>query len=142
MAFGLSMRSIGVMWPGGRRAPGLVLLAAVFMPAPLWAGDYTLAWRDDARVAAHPGLPVYAPPRVTVNGVALSPFAQMCIGEGQNPRLQGCRAFGEPSRAVVERSLEQAAEEGEDGMLDGLRFLPACRNNASVVIPALREWLV
>ena len=43
---------------------------------------------------------------------------------------------------VVERRLEQAAEEGEVGMLDGLRFLPACRNNASVVIPALREWIV
>ena len=30
---------------------------------------------------------------------------------------------------------------GGAGVLDGLRFLPACQNNASVVIPALREWL-
>ena len=63
-------------------APGLVLLAAVCMPALVWAGDYTLAWRDgawrdDAWVAAHPDSPVYESPRVTVNGVALSPFADM-----------------------------------------------------------------
>ena len=32
---------------------------------------------------------------------------------------------------VVEPRLERAAEEGEGGMLDGLRFLPACRHNAS-----------
>ena len=49
---------------------------------------------------------------------------------------------------VVERRLEQAAEdarsrpaqagiqEGKAGMLDGLRFLLTCRNNAFVVIPA------
>ena len=49
---------------------------------------------------------------------------------------------------VVERRREQAAEdarshpaqagiqEGKAGMLDGLRFLLTCRNNAFVVIPA------
>ena len=118
MRLALAMRKAGVMRPGSiwQRAAGLALLAVVFMPAPVWAGDYTLAWRDDAWVAAHPNLPVYELPRVTVNGVALSPFAKMCTGEGRNPRLQGCRAFGELSRAVVERRLEQAAEEGEDGM--------------------------
>ena len=42
---------------------------------------------------------------------------------------------------VVERRLEQAAEEGEVEMLDGLWFLPL-RANTSAVIPALREWIV
>ena len=44
--------------------------------------------------------------------------------------------------AVVERRREQAAEGSEAGMLGRLRLLPACRNNASVVIPALREWII
>ena len=64
-------------------------------------------------------------------------------GEGRNPRLQGCTPAWmqvveprlEQAAEVVERRWEQAAEEGWAGMLDGLRFLPACRNNASVVIP-------
>ena len=101
MRLALAMRKAGVMRPGSiwRRAAGLVLLAAVFMPAPLWAGDYTLAWRDGAwveRRAASPEYerlrfwrapaciegqaddsPAYEPPSVTVNGVALSPFAGM-----------------------------------------------------------------
>ena len=33
-------------------------------------------------------------------------------------------------------------QEGGVGILDRLRFLPACRNNTSAVIPALREWIV
>ena len=37
--------------------------------------------------------------------------------ESWNPCLQGCRAFGELSRAVVEPRLEQAAEEGDGGVL-------------------------
>ena len=82
-------------------APGLLLLAAVLMPAPAWAGDYTLAWRDgawverraDCRPAADGRRQFWRPPaciagqaddsleyewpRVAVNGVALSPFADM-----------------------------------------------------------------
>lgn len=97
----LAMRKAGVMRPGSiwRRAPGLVLLAVVCMPAPTWAGDYTLAWRDGAwaerraeppeyarlrfwgvpaRIAGQADdSPAYEPPSVTVNGVALSPFADM-----------------------------------------------------------------
>ena len=54
----------------------------------------------------------------------------------------------EQAAEAVERRLEQAAEkarsrpakagiqEGKAGMLDGLRFLLTCRNNAFVVIPA------
>ena len=79
MAFGLIMRNIGLMRPGALwRAAGRVLLAAVFMPAPVWAGDYTLAWRDGAWVErqADDSL-AYEPPEVTVNGVALSAFAHM-----------------------------------------------------------------
>ena len=73
------MRKAGVMRPGSiwRRAAGLALLAAVCMPAPVWAGDYTLAWRDGAWVEGRADSLEYAPPRVTVNGVALSPFADM-----------------------------------------------------------------
>ena len=40
-------------------------------------------------------------------------FSPRChSGEGWNPLLQGRRAFGELSRAVVEPRREQAAEEG------------------------------
>lgn len=100
MRLALAMRKAGVMRPGSiwRRAAGLVLLAVVFMPAPTWAGDYTLAWRDGAwaerradppeyerlrfwrapaRIEGQADPPVYEPPSVTVNGVALSPFAGM-----------------------------------------------------------------
>lgn len=86
----------GSIW---QRAAGLALLAVVFMPPPVWAGDYTLAWRDGAwieRRADPPeyerlrfwrtptriegqadDFPEYEPPSVTVNGMALSPFADM-----------------------------------------------------------------
>ena len=43
-------------------------------------------------------------------------------------RLQGCRAFGELSRAVVERRLEQAAEEGGPGCWADYAG-DACRDN-------------
>ena len=71
MRLALAMRKAGVMRPGSiwQRAAGLALLAVVCMPAPMWAGDYTLAWRNRDSFAF--------PPIVTVNGVALSPFAQM-----------------------------------------------------------------
>ena len=85
VAFGLIMRNIGRMWPRAIRrradyAPGLALLAAMCMPAPLWAGDYTLAWRDGAWRD-------YESPRVAVNGVALSPFADMHRHAGE-PSLE------------------------------------------------------
>ena len=36
------------------------------------------------------------------------------LGMSAQARLHGCRAFGELSRAVVERRQEQAAEESSD----------------------------
>lgn len=80
MRLALAMRKAGVMRPGSiwQRAARLALLGAMCMPAPLWAGDYTLAWRDGAWVEGRADDALeYEPPRVTVNGVALSPFAEM-----------------------------------------------------------------
>lgn len=82
MRLALAMRKAGVIWPGSiwqraAGAAGLTLLAVVFMPAPVWAGDYTLTWRDGAWVERQADFPVYEPPRVTVNGVALARFAEM-----------------------------------------------------------------
>ena len=46
----------GSIW---QRAAGLVLLVVVFMPAPVWAGDYTLTWRDGAWVERRADCPEY-----------------------------------------------------------------------------------
>lgn len=61
MRLPLAMRKAGVMRPGSiwQRAAGLALLAVVFMPAPVWAGDYTLTWRDGAWVERRADSPEY-----------------------------------------------------------------------------------
>ena len=76
--------------------------------------------------ARHAGLPVGGGPG-WVFCHPDSPFA--ILGKCPTPA-----SFVIPAQAGI--------QEGGAGVLDGLRFLPTVRNNASVVIPALREWIV
>ena len=56
-----------------------------------------------------PALP--APPVIYGQEVLYAARGQDARSRPGQARLQGCRAFGELSRTVVERRLEQAAEE-------------------------------
>ena len=68
----------------------------------------------------------------------------------RNPRLHGCRAFGELSRAVVERRLPAAGRSGTSGRGrqgrggKGMAGFTGCLHPVvtPVVIPAKREWMI